>query len=151
MSPDSSDGSTKIRRAHDGVCSSAATGRAAADRSTPAGEEAVAGKPISPDILSAIPSRRAQLNFLRAGVYELERECAAPAVAANDLLPPLEEKGGNRPKATKPLGQAPAVRIALPRTVEPVAVGKNLELRFFDSAAAAKIEQGIAELKTVLR
>ena len=99
------------------------------------------GKPISPDMLSAIPSRRAQLSFLRAGVYELERECAAPAVAADDLLPPLEEKGGNRPKAMKPLGQAPAARIARPRTVEPVAVGKNLELRFFDSAAAAEIEE----------
>src|SRR5271170_4178288 len=31
------------------------------------------GKPISPDLLRAIPSRRAQLAFLRAGVYELER------------------------------------------------------------------------------
>jgi hypothetical protein len=99
------------------------------------------GKPISPDMLSAIPSRRAQLSFLRAGVYELERERAAPAAAANDLLPPLEEKGGNRPKATKPLSHAAGMRIARPRAVEPVPVGKNLELRFFDGAAAARIEQ----------
>jgi putative hemolysin len=96
------------------------------------------GKPISPDMLSAIPSRRAQLSFLRAGVYELERERAAPA--ANDLLP-LEEEGGNRPKATKPLSHAAGVRIARPRAVEPVPVGKNLELRFFDGAAAARIEE----------
>jgi putative hemolysin len=99
------------------------------------------GKPISPDMLSAIPSRRAQLSFLRAGVYELERERAAPAAAANDLLPPLEEKGGSRPKATKPLSHAAGVRIARPRAVEPVPVGNNLELRFFDGAAAARIEE----------
>jgi putative hemolysin len=99
------------------------------------------GKPISPDMLSAIPSRRAQLSFLRAGVYELERECAAPAAAANDILPPVEEAGGNRPQATRPSSRAPAVTIAQPRAVEPVAVGKNLELRFFDSAAAARIEE----------
>ena len=32
------------------------------------------GKPISPDMLRAIPSRRAQTNFLRAAVYEMGRQ-----------------------------------------------------------------------------
>ena len=99
------------------------------------------GKPISPDVLRAIPSRRAQLSFLRAGVYELERERAIPAAAANDLLPPLKKRGGARPKATKPRSHATGARIAQPRAVEPVPVGEHLELRFFDAAAAARIEE----------
>jgi Acyltransferase len=38
------------------------------------------GKPIDPAALCAIPDRRAQMSFLRAGVYELGRE-GAPATA----------------------------------------------------------------------
>ena len=87
------------------------------------------GRPISPDALRAMPNRPAQLSFLRAGVYELERERAAPAAAANE------------PKAIKPRGHATSVRIAEPRAVEPVPVDEHLELRFFDAAAAARIEE----------
>jgi putative hemolysin len=100
------------------------------------------GKPISPDLLRAMPSRPAQLGFLRAGVYELERERATPAAAANDLLPsgasaaPLpDEAGGSRPKAIGAAGRAQ------PRVVDSVPVGEHLELRFFDAAAAARIEE----------
>jgi putative hemolysin len=100
------------------------------------------GKPISPDALRAIPSRRAQLSFLRAGVYELERERAAPA-AANNLLRPLEkgtvgeEIAGGRLRSH----ETGAVRRVQPRAVEPVPVGEHLELRFFDGAAAGRIEE----------
>jgi putative hemolysin len=87
------------------------------------------GRPISPDALRAMPNRPAQLSFLRAGVYELERERAAPAAAANE------------PKAIKPRSHATGVRIAEPRAVEPVPVGEHLELRFFAAAAAMQIEE----------
>ena len=88
------------------------------------------GKPISPDMLRAIPSRRAQLGFLRAGVYELERERATPAAAANNLVPP-----GDKGRVAR------GIRVAQPRAVEPVPVGEHLELRFFDGAAAVQIEE----------
>jgi putative hemolysin len=97
------------------------------------------GKPISPDLLRAMPNRHAQMSFLRAGVYELERERAAPA--ANRLLPPAEEGAASRPKAIKPRRAAAGARIAQPRAVEPVPVDGHLELRFFDGAAAARIEE----------
>jgi putative hemolysin len=80
------------------------------------------GKPISPDLLRAMPNRHAQMSFLRAGVYELERERAAP-------------------KAITPRRDAAGARIAQPRAVEPVPVDGHLELRFFDAAAAARIEE----------
>jgi putative hemolysin len=98
------------------------------------------GKPISPDLLRAMPNRYAQTSFLRAGVYELERERAAPAAAANHRRPPAEERGRSPPKATKPRPHAAGVRIAQPRAVEPVPIDEHLELRFFDGAAAAGIE-----------
>src|SRR5271154_4286806 len=60
------------------------------------------GKPISPDLLRAIPGRRAQLAFLRAGVYELERERATAAAAANTLLPPLPPRAEGAGGAIKP-------------------------------------------------
>jgi putative hemolysin len=98
------------------------------------------GRPISPDALRAMPNRPAQLSFLRAGVYELERERAAPAAAANDLLAPSEEGRGSAPKAIKPRSHATGVRIAEP-AFEPVPVGEHHELRFFDAAAVMQIEE----------
>jgi putative hemolysin len=98
------------------------------------------GKPISPDLLRAMPNRYAQMSFLRAGVYELERERAAPAATANHLLSPAE-KGAASPKAIKPRRDAAGARIAQPRAIEPVPVDGHLELRFFDGAAAARIEE----------
>jgi putative hemolysin len=95
------------------------------------------GKPISPDLLRAIPSRRAQLAFLRAGVYELERERATPA-AASTVLPPRGEGGGS---AIKPWRHATGSAKRAPRyALDPVPVGEHFELRFFDSAAAARNE-----------
>ncbi len=93
------------------------------------------GKPISPDLMRAIPSRRAQLGFLRAGVYELERERATPVVAANNPRPTLGEGGGTKSvRARSYAGAKQAPR-------DPVPVGERLELRFFDGAAAAGIEE----------
>jgi putative hemolysin len=80
------------------------------------------GKPISPDLLRAMPNRYAQMSFLRAGVYELERERAAP-------------------KAITPRRDTAGARIAQPRAIEPVSVDEHLELRFFDGAEAARIEE----------
>ena len=98
------------------------------------------GKPISPDLLRAIPSRRAQLGFLRAGVYELERERATPAAAANNPLPSLAEEGAS--KAIKARSHAAGGAKRAPRGVlDPVPVGEHLELRFFDAAAATRIEE----------
>jgi putative hemolysin len=98
------------------------------------------GRPISPDALRAMPNRPAQLSFLRAGVYELERERAAPAAATNDLLAPSEEGRGSAPKAIKPRSHATGVTIAEP-AFEPVPVGEHHELRFFDAAAVMQIEE----------
>jgi Acyltransferase len=83
------------------------------------------GKPISPDLLRVIPNRHAQMSFLRASVYEIERERATPPAAAN---------ASRRSGAT-------CVRIAQPRALDPVPVGKHLELRFFDSDATRQIEE----------
>jgi putative hemolysin len=83
------------------------------------------GKPISADVLRAIPNRHAQVSFLRAGVYELERERAAPSPAANAY---------RRSGAT-------GMTIAQPRALDPVPVGEHLELRFLDGAAARRIEE----------
>jgi putative hemolysin len=100
------------------------------------------GKPISPDMLDAVSGRRAQLGFLRANVYELERERAMPA-QASDPLPPFEKgKSGEGTAGGKPRSQKTnGVRIAQSRAVESVPVGEHLELRFFDAAAAARIEE----------
>jgi putative hemolysin len=100
------------------------------------------GKPISPDALRAMPNRPAQLSFLRAGVYELERERAMPA-EASDPLPPFEKgRFGERTAGGKPWShKTNGVRIPQSRAVEPVPVGEHLELRFFDAAAAARIEE----------
>jgi putative hemolysin len=80
------------------------------------------GKPISPDVLRTIPKRHAQVNFLRAGVYELEREFAAPANAGRGF-------------------GAAGVRVAQPCAIDPMPIGTHLELRFFNGAAARRIEE----------
>jgi putative hemolysin len=100
------------------------------------------GKPISPDALRAMPNRPAQLSFLRAGVYELERERAMLA-EASDPLPPFEKgRFGEGTAGGKPWShKANGVRIAQSLAVETVPVGEHLELRFFDAAAAARIEE----------
>ena len=64
------------------------------------------GKPISPDMLRAIPSRRAQTNFLRAAVYEMGRQ-------------QREAAGGCR-------------HAVLP-SIRAVPIGKDLEVRVLDA------------------
>jgi hypothetical protein len=81
------------------------------------------GKPINPDTLRAIPDRRAQMSFLRAGVYELGRE--GNPVAARKFVPKLPSIGR---KIELPLAGA-------------TAIGKHLEMRFLDSAAAMRIDE----------
>jgi putative hemolysin len=98
------------------------------------------GKPISPDMLDAISGRRAQLSFLRAGVYELERERAIPAETSNPLAPFEKGRFGQR-NAKLRSHKTGGARIAPSRAVEPVPVGEHLELQFFDAAAAARIEE----------
>jgi putative hemolysin len=51
------------------------------------------GKPIDPEMLRAIPDRRAQTSFLRAGVYELGRE--GTPVTARNFVPKLPRIGRN--------------------------------------------------------
>jgi putative hemolysin len=86
------------------------------------------GKPISPDTLRAIPERRAQMSFLRAGVYELGRErAAAPIVGSESLARPCTIGRTLEP----PFGR------------DPIPVGADLVARVVDSAAAMRIE-GIA-------
>ena len=80
------------------------------------------GKPIEPEMLRAIPDRRAQMSFLRAGVYELGRE--GTPVAAKKSTPRLPRIG----RVTQ-FPQAGAT-----------AIGKHLEMRFVDSATAMQIE-----------
>ena len=70
------------------------------------------GKPISPDMLRAIPSRRAQTNFLRAAVYEMGRQ-------------QREAAGGCR-------------HAVLPST-SAVTIGKDLEVRVLEHASAMRI------------
>jgi putative hemolysin len=84
------------------------------------------GKPISPDVLRAIPDRHAQMSFLRAGVYELERERAAPRAVATTYRRRCADIGR---------------KIVQPCAPEPIPVGQHLELRFFDGAAARRIEE----------
>jgi putative hemolysin len=81
------------------------------------------GEPIDPEVLRAIPDRRAQMSFLRAGVYELGRQ-GAQAVAKT-FAPRL-----------------PARKIELPHAGA-AALGHNLEMRFLDSKTALQID-GIA-------
>jgi putative hemolysin len=81
------------------------------------------GKPIAPNVLRAMPSRGAKMSFLRAAVYELERELAAPLTRANRSLRAI---GPKREQAY---------------ALDPVPIGKHLELRFFDSASAMEIEE----------
>jgi hypothetical protein len=86
------------------------------------------GKPISPDTLRAIPERRAQMSFLRAGVYELGRERAvSPIDGSESLARPCTIGRTLEP----PLGR------------DPIPVGADLVARVVDSAAAMRIE-GIA-------
>jgi putative hemolysin len=84
------------------------------------------GKPISPDALRAIPDRRAQMSFLRAGVYELGGERAVPPVRGNESLA--------RPCK---IGRT----IEPPCGNDPIPVGKNLVARVVDSASAVRIEE----------
>jgi putative hemolysin len=79
------------------------------------------GKPISPEMMRAVPNRKAQLSFLRAGVYELERERAKPVRNGNAA------RGDFRPAGA-----------TVQAAIDPVPVGKDLELRFFDGAAAER-------------
>ncbi len=81
------------------------------------------GKPIEPEMLRAIPDRRAQMSFLRAGVYELGRQGAK--VVAKTFAPRLPRIGR---------------KIELPHTGA-AAVGKHLEMRFLDSKAAMQIDE----------
>jgi hypothetical protein len=80
------------------------------------------GEPIDPGVLRAIPDRRAQMSFLRAGVYELGRHGAEAVVKTSAPRPPR-------------IGR----KIALPHTGA-AAVGKHLEMRFLDSKAALEID-----------
>jgi putative hemolysin len=83
------------------------------------------GKPISPDTLRAIPERRAQMSFLRAGVYELGREhAAAPIVGSESLARPCTIGRTLEP----PFGR------------DPIPVGADLVARVVDGAAAMRIE-----------
>jgi putative hemolysin len=84
------------------------------------------GKPIPPDLLRAIPDRRAQVSFLRAGVYELDRERSAPSIGVNETR-------------SRPFKLSRTVE--LPRALDPIPVGKNLVARVLDSAAAMRIEE----------
>jgi putative hemolysin len=81
------------------------------------------GKPIAPNVLRAMPGRGTKMSFLRAAVYELERERAAPPSAENRGLRAIGPKSE----------QACAF--------DPVPIGKHLELRFFDSISAVAIEE----------
>jgi putative hemolysin len=80
------------------------------------------GEPIEPDALSAIPNRKAQMNFLRAAVYELGRD-GAPAAA------------GKKPFRAK------SSRVVERPTAGAIALGRHLEMRFLDSAAAMGITE----------
>jgi putative hemolysin len=84
------------------------------------------GKPISPDTLRAIPKRRAQMSFLRAGVYELGRERAALSIGGSE--------GPARPCRIGRIIEPPCGHDAIP-------VGKNLVARVVGSAAAMRIEE----------
>jgi hypothetical protein len=79
------------------------------------------GKPISPDMMRAVANRKAQVSFLRAGVYELERERAKLV------------RNGNASRGD--VGPSGATGRA---AIDPVPVSKDLELRFFDGAAAKR-------------
>ncbi len=81
------------------------------------------GEPIEPEALSAIPHRKAQMSFLRAAVYELGRE-GTPAAAAKKT--PTPARSGR--KVELPAGGA-------------IALGRHLEMRFLDSAAAMAIKE----------
>jgi hypothetical protein len=81
------------------------------------------GEPIEPELLSAIPNRRAQMSFLRAAVYELDREDGGVA--------------GKMPRLTT---ETFARRIELPPTGA-VALGKHFEMRILDSGSAMKIKE----------
>jgi hypothetical protein len=63
------------------------------------------------------------MSFLRAAVYELERERAAPPFGANRGLHAI---GPKREQAC---------------ALDPVPIGKHLELRFFNSTSAMAIEE----------
>jgi hypothetical protein len=80
------------------------------------------GEPIEPDVLRAIPDRRAQMSFLRAGVYELGRKGAQAVAETLAPRPPQIARKITLPHA----GAAP--------------LGKHLEMRFLDSKAALEID-----------
>jgi putative hemolysin len=81
------------------------------------------GEPIEPEVLSAIPNRRAQMSFLRAAVYELDRD-----------------EGGVAGKMPRLPAETFARRIELPYTGA-VALGKHFEMRILDSASAMRIKE----------
>jgi putative hemolysin len=84
------------------------------------------GKPISPEMLRHIHGRGAQLNFLRAGVYELGRGRAAKPAAANAVR-----------RSCVAIGRT----IEQPRALDGAAIGKALEARTFESAACTRLAE----------
>jgi putative hemolysin len=82
------------------------------------------GSPIDPFMLRMIPSRAAQLNFLRASVYDLAAAGPEPAPKQNKRVRP----------------SAPVARTIAAPVAGSLPFGERLEARFLDGAAAMRIK-----------